>query len=47
MSAYSLQHVKFAQVVDALMEHKPGNEVDNYRYFDPKLLRAADRSVVI
>lgn len=30
------------KVVDALMELKTAPETDDYRYFDPKLLRATD-----
>jgi hypothetical protein len=32
------------KIVDALMEVKSMPEVDDYRYFDPKLLRAVDSS---
>ena len=31
------------KVVDALMEVKSKPEVDDYRYFDPKLLRTVER----
>jgi hypothetical protein len=31
------------RVVDALMEMKSSTEVEKYRYFDPKLLRAVNR----
>ena len=33
------------KVVDSLMELKSSPETDDYRYFDPKLLRATDRWV--
>lgn len=34
------------RVVDALMELKSDQETDEYRYFDPKLLRASDSSAI-
>ena len=34
------------KVVDALMEVKSSQESDDYRYFDPKLLRATDSNSV-
>lgn len=34
------------RVVDALMELKSDQETDEYRYFDPKLLRAVDSSSI-
>ncbi|XP_014671139.1 PREDICTED: sec1 family domain-containing protein 1-like [Priapulus caudatus] len=34
------------RIVDALMEMKPNDETDDYRYFDPKMLRASDSSSV-
>ncbi|KAI0209748.1 Sec1 family domain-containing protein 1 [Lamellibrachia satsuma] len=34
------------KVVDALMEMKSSQETDDYRYFDPKLLRATDSNSV-
>ena len=39
----SMQKLPVTKVVDALMESKSMAEVDDYRYFDPKLLRSTDR----
>lgn len=38
-----VQKLPVTKIVDALMESKSMAEVDDYRYFDPKLLRPADR----
>jgi hypothetical protein len=37
------RHLPVTRVVDALMEMKSSTEVEKYRYFDPKLLRAVNR----
>jgi len=37
------QKLPVTKIVDALMESKSMAEVDDYRYFDPKLLRPGDR----
>ena len=34
------------RIVDALLEQKNGPEVDEYRYFDPKLLRFNDSNSI-
>ncbi|KAK2141155.1 hypothetical protein LSH36_1153g00057 [Paralvinella palmiformis] len=36
------RNLPVTKVVDALMEMKSSQETDDYRYFDPKLLRASD-----
>jgi hypothetical protein len=36
------RHLPVTRVVDALMEMKSSTEVEKYRYFDPKLLRAVN-----
>jgi len=38
-----VQKLPVTKIVDALMESKSMAEVDDYRYFDPKLLRPTDR----
>ena len=40
------QNLPVTKVVDALMELKSAPETDDYRYFDPKLLRATDPNTI-
>eukprot|EP00794_Sanderia_malayensis_P019795 gene19795-21736_t len=40
------KNLPVTRIVDALMEHKSNQEAEEYRYFDPKLLRASDHSSV-
>jgi len=42
-----VQKLPMTKVVDALMEVKSKPEVDDYRYFDPKLLRTVDRYRIV
>ena len=35
-----LQNLPVTRTVDSLMEMKPAPETDDFRYFDPKMLRA-------
>ena len=42
-----MQKLPVTKIVDALMESKSMAEVDDYRYFDPKLLRPADRLIYV
>ena len=39
----ALQKLPVTKIVDNLMECRSSPETDDYRYFDPKLLRSADR----
>ncbi len=41
----AFQNLPVTKVVDALMEMKSSPDTDDYRYFDPKLIRATQSSV--
>ena len=46
LNCYKLmQNLPLTKVVDQLMEQKSNPETDDYRYFDPKLLRPTDKLV--
>ena len=42
----NFQNLPITKLVDALMEMKSSQETDDYRYFDPKLIRVTDSSSI-
>ena len=44
--AVKKHNLPVTRIVDALMELKSSPEVDDYRYFDPKLVRATDNASI-
>ena len=44
--AVKKHNLPVTRIVDALMELKSSPEVDDYRYFDPKLVRANDNAAI-
>ena len=40
-----LQKLPATRIADALMEQKSSQDVDSYRYFDPKLMKHSERWV--
>ena len=44
--AVKKHNLPVTRIVDALMELKSSPEVDDYRYFDPKLVRATDNAAI-
>ncbi|OXB83907.1 UNVERIFIED_CONTAM: hypothetical protein H355_009391 [Colinus virginianus] len=45
MSCFVSQNLPVTRILDNLMEMKSNPETDDYRYFDPKMLRGSDSSV--